>query len=236
MGSRAVPCGAQLIRQAPSPNFGPRREGLAPRYIVLHYTAMASAAAAEERLSDPAFEVSAHYLLARSGAVTQLVAEEMRAWHAGAGSWRGQADMNSRSIGIELANTGHEPYPSAQISALITLMREIMGRWEIPPARVIGHSDMAPGRKIDPGRRFPWAALEAAGVALGQCGRCETAASLSALGEQIGYPEAAPDVILETFRSRFAQGRLGPPRPADLEEMAWLAQTLDALDPRGGGA
>lgn len=197
---------------------------------------MASAAAAEARLSDPAFEVSAHYLLARSGAVTQLVAEEMRAWHAGAGAWRGQADMNSRSIGIELANTGHEPYPSAQIAALVALMGQIMERWEIPPARVIGHSEMAPGRKIDPGRRFPWAALETAGVALGRCGRRQTMVSLSALAQKIGYPDAAPDVILEAFRSRFAQGRLGPPRAVDLEEMAWLAQTLDALDPRDGGA
>ncbi|MEO1797103.1 MAG: N-acetylmuramoyl-L-alanine amidase, partial [Pseudomonadota bacterium] len=133
MGSRAVSRGAQLIRQASSPNFGPRRDGLAPRYIVLHYTAMASAAAAEARLSDPAFEVSAHYLLARSGAVTQLVAEEMRAWHAGAGAWRGQADMNSRSIGIELDNEGTGPFAEPLMQALEALLPRIMERWAIRP-------------------------------------------------------------------------------------------------------
>lgn len=153
------------VHQHPSPNFGPRRDGLRPELIVIHYTAMQSAEAALAHLCNPQAEVSAHYLIARSGKVIQLVDEAHRAWHAGAGEWQGRDDVNSRSIGIELDNTGSHPFPEPQISALEKLMRGIMTRWGIPPEGVIGHSDMAPGRKIDPGPHFDWARLARQGLA-----------------------------------------------------------------------
>ncbi|HBR42556.1 MAG TPA: N-acetylmuramoyl-L-alanine amidase, partial [Sulfitobacter pontiacus] len=127
-----------------SPNHGPRRNGLRPSLIVLHYTAMDSAEAACARLCDPAAEVSAHYLITGKGETVQLVPEDQRAWHAGAGEWRGQDDINSRSIGIELDNRGNHPFSEPQMVTLETLLRGIMERWSIPPEGVIGHSDMAP--------------------------------------------------------------------------------------------
>ena len=148
------------IRSVRSPNCGPRRDGLTPSLIVLHYTAMVSAEAAIERLCDPTAEVSAHYVISRTGEVTQLVPEDLRAWHAGAGEWRGQDDINSRSIGIELDNDGQSPFGEPLMTALERLMREIMQRHGIRPEGVIGHSDMAPGRKFDPGPKFDWARLE----------------------------------------------------------------------------
>ncbi len=148
-----------------SPNCGPRRDGLTPSLIVIHYTAMDSAQAARDRLCDAEAEVSAHYLIANSGETLRLVPEDRRAWHAGAGEWAGQSDINSRSIGIELDNTGSQPFSEPQMQALEGLLRQIMDRWSIVPAGVIGHSDMAPGRKCDPGPRFDWARLVRAGLA-----------------------------------------------------------------------
>lgn len=150
----------------PSPNFGPRREGALPDMVVLHYTAMQSAAAACERLCCPDHEVSAHYLISEVGEVFSLVDEDQRAWHAGAGRWGAVTDVNSRSVGIELANTGLAPFPEPQMAALEELLAGIMLRWAIPPERIIGHSDMAPGRKIDPGARFDWYRLARAGLSI----------------------------------------------------------------------
>lgn len=147
----------------PSPNFGARRGGALPDMVVIHYTAMESCAAARDWLSNPASEVSSHYVIARDGQGWQLVAESMRAWHAGKGAWAGCDDVNSRSIGIELCNTGAEPFPEPQMVALETLLQGISLRWDI--AHVIGHSDMAPGRKIDPGPRFDWRRLVGQGLA-----------------------------------------------------------------------
>lgn len=147
-----------------SPNFGPRRDGLTPSLILIHYTAMRSAQAAIDRLCDPSAQVSAHYVICRTGAVTQLVAEEMRAWHAGVGGWHGVSDINSRSIGIELDNDGTAPFTEPQMTALEDLMTGIMQRWAIQPDGVIGHSDIAPGRKIDPGPHFDWLRLEHQGL------------------------------------------------------------------------
>ncbi len=144
----------------PSPNFGPRRDGLTPTLIVLHYTAMDSANAALDRLCDPEHEVSAHYLIGADGALWQMVEEKDRAWHAGAGEWQGQSDINSRSVGIELDNSGAQPFSEPQMSKLEDLLRQIMTRWSIPSSGVIGHSDMAPGRKTDPGPKFDWLRLE----------------------------------------------------------------------------
>jgi N-acetylmuramoyl-L-alanine amidase len=147
----------------PSPNFGARRDGLRPELIVVHYTQMATAQAALERLCDPSSEVSAHYLIGRCGQVWQMVTEEARAWHAGAGSWQGRADVNSRSIGIELDNDGESPFPMAQMHALEGLLAAVRARWTIAPEGVIAHSDMAPQRKRDPGARFDWRGLARAG-------------------------------------------------------------------------
>ena len=156
-----------------SPNFNARK--LPVSILVLHYTGMESGAAARERLCDPAAEVSAHWIVYEDGRIENLVAEENRAWHAGRGSWNGIADVNSASIGIEIVNGGHNvpladgslpPYPDAQILAVIKLAKDIIERHGIKAQNVVGHSDIAPERKEDPGEHFPWAGLAAAGVGL----------------------------------------------------------------------
>jgi N-acetylmuramoyl-L-alanine amidase len=151
----------------PSPNHGSRK-GMKPSAIILHYTEMATAAAALAHLCDPKAEVSAHYVVDKDGAIFQLVPESRRAWHAGVSSWHGETDMNSASIGIEIQNGGHRlgapAYPDAQIDALIALCRDIQKRHAIAAQGILAHSDIAPGRKIDPGEYFPWARLAAAGV------------------------------------------------------------------------
>lgn len=157
---------ALVAAVAPSPNHGERREAL--DMLVLHYTGMASGAAALERLIDPRSEVSAHYFVEEDGRILQLVPEVRRAWHAGAGVWRGAADINSRSIGIEIVNPGHahgyRAFPAAQVAAVAMLAGDCCARWPIPSANVLAHSDVAPARKEDPGELFPWAELFAAGV------------------------------------------------------------------------
>ena len=151
-----------------SPNFGPRREVLGPDMIVLHYTGMATGAGAEAWLCDPASEVSSHYLVHEDGRIVQMVRESDRAWHAGKSSWFGRTDINSCSVGIEIANPGHslgyKAFPRRQIVAVIRLCLGIVGRHAIPAQRVLAHSDVAPGRKVDPGEKFPWSALFAAGL------------------------------------------------------------------------
>ncbi|PTE07749.1 N-acetylmuramoyl-L-alanine amidase [Mesorhizobium helmanticense] len=151
-----------------SPNFGPRRETIRPDMIVLHYTGMKTGAGAEAWLCDPASEVSAHYLVHEDGQIVQMVRESDRAWHAGKSSWFGRTDINSCSIGIEIVNPGHSlgyrSFPKRQIDAVIGLCKGIVHRHSIPPQRVLAHSDVAPGRKIDPGEKFPWKALFEAGV------------------------------------------------------------------------
>lgn len=149
----------------PSPNQGPRRDDARPSFIVIHYTAMQSAEAALDRLCDPTAEVSSHYLISAQGDLYQLVEEDQRAWHAGQGKWAGCADINSHSIGIELDNTGTHPFSAAQMNRLETLLHDIMARWGIAAEGVIGHSDMAPGRKSDPGPRFDWPRLARQGLA-----------------------------------------------------------------------
>jgi len=137
---------------------------------VLHYTGMPSAQAALERLCDPEAKVSAHYMIDEDGTTYSLVPEERRAWHAGVSSWRGFSDVNSRSIGIELVNPGHEfgyrPFPKAQMDALIPLARNILSLHPIPARNVVAHSDVAPARKDDPGELFDWRELAAEGIGL----------------------------------------------------------------------
>jgi len=138
--------------------------------LIIHYTGMVSAEAALDRLCDPASEVSAHYLIDEDGTTWRLVPEDRRAWHAGRAFWAGETDINSRSIGIELANPGHEhgyrPFPDAQMKALERLCRDILSRFPIPSHLVLGHADVAPGRKHDPGELFDWQRLAAAGIGL----------------------------------------------------------------------
>lgn len=161
---RSVP--RLVIEEHPSPNHNERRAGV--DILLLHYTGMASCAAAIERLCDPSSEVSCHYVVREDGAILRLVAEERRAWHAGQGMWEGRGDINSRSIGIEICNGGHDfalpLYPERQIRAVVALCKDILSRWPILPGNVLAHSDTAPGRKIDPGERFPWARLAREGV------------------------------------------------------------------------
>ncbi|MEM9319267.1 MAG: N-acetylmuramoyl-L-alanine amidase [Pseudomonadota bacterium] len=195
---------------------------MTPELVVLHYTAMESAEAACRALCDPACEVSAHYLIDEAGAVFQLVAEEMRAWHAGAGSWRGRDDVNSCSIGIELANTGHTPFAAAQIDALEELLAAILARWSMPAHAVIGHSDMAPTRKIDPGRRFDWCRLSRQGLAVWpRAGRADPS-DFRPAALAFGYPDVADELLLNAFRWRFRPWAKGPLDAVD----AGLAQDL----------
>jgi N-acetylmuramoyl-L-alanine amidase len=152
----------------PSPNFGPRRGAGVPSILLLHYTGVASAAKAIDWLSRAESKVSAHYVVDEAGFVTQLVAEDMRAWHAGLAAWAGETDINSASIGIEVQNPGHElgypDFPEPQVRTLEALCREIIARHGIRPERVLAHSDVAPTRKMDPGEKFPWARLAVADI------------------------------------------------------------------------
>jgi N-acetylmuramoyl-L-alanine amidase len=213
-----------------SPNFGARRNGLTPELVVIHYTAMGSCAAAFARLCDPQAEVSAHYLIDYDGTVIPLVSEAARAWHAGAGQWRGLDDINSRSIGIELANTGAEPFPEPQMAALEALLRGIMQRWAIAAEGVIAHSDMAPGRKADPGARFDWRRLALAGLSVWpEVGAAPANVDdFARLVQGFGYPDAAPETLLAAFRLRFCPWASGSIAPTE----AVLAQNLAARYPR----
>ena len=152
----------------PSPNFDER--SLPVSMIVLHYTGMPDAASAIQRLTSPEAKVSCHYLIAEDGQVIRMVAEEKRAWHAGASSWRGVTDVNSASVGIEIVNPGHEfgyrPFPDEQVAALIPLVSAIKDRHGVGRGNIVGHSDIAPARKTDPGELFPWEALARRRLAL----------------------------------------------------------------------
>lgn len=152
----------------PSPNIEARRADLKPDMLILHYTGMDDARAACRWLCDPVSKVSCHYLIDERGAIIQIVDESMRAWHAGVSSWKGDEDINSRSIGIEVQNPGHTAgypdFPEAQMLAVIALCKDIIARHAIHPTRVLGHSDIAPMRKIDPGEKFDWARLHAEGI------------------------------------------------------------------------
>lgn len=146
----------------PSPNFDARR----PNFVIIHATASDTVSHALGTLTDPVRKVSAHYLVARDGVIYQLVDEGARAWHAGVSLWGADADLNSVSLGIELDNNGAEPFPEVQIDALLGLLDDIAARYRIPAANYLGHGDVAPQRKIDPGAYFPWETLAARGYGL----------------------------------------------------------------------
>jgi len=221
-----APVQLQINHRWCSPNFGARRGTDRPDMVVLHYTAMESCKAAAERLCDPQFEVSAHYLIGENGVIHQLVDEADRAWHAGRGAWGGVTDVNSHSIGIELANTSLHPFPDAQMVALESLISEILNRYKISPARVIGHSDMAPGRKSDPGVRFDWKRLARQGLSIWPKGVTpnRTVGDFYDHAARFGYPtDASPEEVLNAFRLRFRPHATGPLNDRDLAIITELA-------------
>lgn len=215
--------------------------------VVLHYTAMASAEDALARLCAPEFEVSTHYLIAENGELYQLVAESERAWHAGRGEWRGRADINSRSIGIELDNPGNRPFAEPQMAVLEQLLGQILNRWNIPAEGVIGHSDFAFGRKSDPGPRFDWRRLARRGLAVWpeNCGRLHPPdpPAFAAAARRFGFPPAPLEGmqresghLLAAFRMRFAPWRSGPLTGDDMAAAMDLATRFGTseLDPSAG--
>lgn len=219
----------------PSPNFGPRRGGAAPGLIVLHYTAMASAEAALARLGDPSAEVSCHYLIDRHGRVHRLVDEAMRAWHAGAGQWGAETDINSHSLGIELDNPGNAPFSAPQMAALEAVLAVLMARWGVPAHAVLGHSDVAPLRKTDPGPRFDWRRLALAGLSVwpGPGTAPFDEAGFRAATTRFGYAPGWPtQAVLAALRLRFRPWATGP---ADARDMG-LALDLAARFPIDRGA
>jgi len=223
----------------PSPNFGDRRDGLRPELVVLHYTAMPDAEAALDRLCAPEHEVSAHYLIARDGRLFRLVDEDKRAWHAGAGEWRGRGDVNSRSIGIELDNCGHSPFSEPQMARLELMLCDILARWGIAPEGVIAHSDFAPRRKGDPGPRFDWRRLALQGLAVwpvpASPGRRPDESAFLAAARAFGYPVGEGFVpVLAAFRARFRPWARGPLEAADMAAIENLARrfAVDRPAPR----
>ncbi len=221
------------IVDRPSPNHNERPGGRAPDMLVLHYTGMRSAAEALDRLCDPAAQVSAHYTVDEDGAVFAHVPEALRAWHAGVAFWQGESDVNGVSVGIEIVNPGHEfgyrPFPAAQMQAVVALSKEIVERYRIRALRVVGHSDVAPERKTDPGELFDWPMLAAAGVgywpdAAAVRARIEAAgaADLQALGRNFGrigycWPEAPePSKAVEQARAAVVAAFQRRFRPASI--------------------
>jgi N-acetylmuramoyl-L-alanine amidase len=213
---------------------------VAPDLVVIHYTVLGL----EEtlaRLCDPVAEVSAHYVIAADGEVFRLVEEGARAWHAGAGRWGAVADVNSRSIGIELVNRGDHPFAAAQMAALEGLLPGIMARWVVPAERVIGHSDMAPARKRDPGPRFDWARLARGGMAVWPAGGPSPlpdgrVSGFRGAAVAFGYDSGlSDDLLLAAFRLRFRPGAAGPLDVVDLAMAADLARRFP-VDGGAGGA
>ena len=265
----------------PSPNFDAR---LAPiDLVVLHYTGMQDAETALRRLTDPAPKAgaykgpwqgpdidpatplgraSAHYVVGEDGAVYRLVDEAERAWHAGVSTWEGRDDVNSRAVGIEIVNGGHDfglpPFPDAQIEAVIALVRGILDRWELAPHRVVGHSDIAPARKNDPGEKFPWKRLADAGVSIWPDARddervlCkpgdkgERVHALHASLAEFGYamPEgddsaaatfdAATEAVVRAFQKRFFPQRIdGIVRAATMDALEDLLEQIGDVEDDG---
>jgi len=206
-----------LIQELASPNHDARPDERDPDLIVLHYTGMRSGQEAIERLCDPAARVSAHYCIEEDGTLWRLVPESRRAWHAGLSFWQGQSGVNDRSIGIELVNPGHEwgyrAFPEAQMAVLLELLAVLRVRWRIPRNGIVGHSDVAPLRKEDPGELFDWARLAAAGhgawarsVPPREPDEEAAKAALSRIG--YGYLEEDFPAVLRSFQRRYRQAKV----------------------------
>jgi len=207
-----------------SPNFNERAGYDAPNMIILHYTGMKTGKAAIDRLCDPEFEVSAHYVIDRKGKLLQLVEDQKRAWHAGKAYWAGQTDINSASIGVEIVNPGHEfgyeAFKPAQIKTLVKLCQRLVIKYNIPPSRILGHSDIAPGRKLDPGHLFPWADLAALDIGLWPVPtEMDYQAAEDMILNQSGFvellytlgysPEASCDDVIVAFHRHFYPEKFG---------------------------
>ena len=205
------------ITERPSPNHNERASDAEIDMLILHYTGMRSSAEAIERLCDPVAKVSAHYVVEEDGRITRLVEEQHRAWHAGLSYWRGETDINGRSIGIEIVNPGHEfgyrAFPKEQMASVTALCLDILTRHPIPASRIVGHSDVAPDRKQDPGELFDWRGLAAQGI-----GVWPDASSASippdedlarTLLTRIGYnPDIAFDTVVTAFQRHFRPARV----------------------------
>jgi len=214
-----------------SPNREPRPDGTAIDMLVLHYTGMRTAEEALARMCDPAAKVSAHYCIDENGAVTRLVPEAECAWHAGVSSWRGDSNLNARSIGVELVNPGHEfgyvPFPEIQMTALILLASAIVRRHRIANRNVVGHSDIAPSRKQDPGELFDWRRLAAAGIGLWPQPAAASSADVFAMMERYGY-NAGEAGAVAAFQRHFRPARIDG--IADDETARLLAGLLAIAD------
>lgn len=225
-----------VIAESPSPNHGPRRGDAQPSLVILHHTAMEGCEAARLRLCDPAAEVSCHYLIGRDGAALRLVPEARRAWHAGAGAWGAIDDINSHSIGIELDHPGplfgpeQPPFCAPMMKTLCVLLAGIRRRWGIAPERVLGHSDVSPGRKADPGPRFDWAALAGAGH-----GVVSDASAPGQGGPGLPLDRGAEDADAARVRTLSALARIGYCAPTGMGLIAAGDALLEAarlrLDP-----
>ena len=218
------------MKRRPSPNYDERPPGTPIDMLVIHYTGMENAEAAIERLCDPDAEVSAHYMIDEDGSIIQLVEEDYRAWHAGEGYWRGHRDINARSIGIELVNTGHQfgyrPFAESQMRRLETMALDIVRRHQIPARNVVGHSDVAPRRKEDPGELFDWFRIFDFGVGVWpeRASDCEIDDDEAThLLQAFGYETVDLAATLKAFQCHF--------RPANIngkldEETAGLLKCL----------
>ncbi len=197
----------------PSPNYGERR----PNFVIIHHTTDDNVIDSLRTLSDPIREVSSHYLIGRDGRIFYMVDESKRAWHAGESYWGGNRDLNSSSIGIELDNTGYEPFAEPQIAVLLELLADLKARWKIPQANVLGHGDIVPGRKVDPSAHFPWQRLAAAGFGL-WCDPpydpvpdvIDDLTLLALFGYEVTVPRAAVAAFQRHFSTEDATGVLSP--------------------------
>jgi len=224
------------MRDRSSPNHDARPDGTPIDMLVLHYTGMKSGGDALDRLCDPAAKVSSHYCIEEDGTVWRLVPEDRRAWHAGVSCWRGASDVNARSIGIELVNPGHDwgyrPFPEPQMQALTDLAQAILGRHPIPARNVVGHSDVAPARKADPGELFDWRRLAGRGIGIWpgplQPPRAMTEADALGLLAHIGYDAKAAlpgqgvlATLLLAFQRRFRQARVDGRLDDETASLIW---------------
>jgi N-acetylmuramoyl-L-alanine amidase len=239
------------IVERPSPNFNERVGVSGPDILIMHYTGMQSCAAAVTRLTDAASRVSSHYTVDEDGTIYRHVAEELRAWHAGVSHWRGETDINSRSVGIEIVNPGHEfgyrAFPAVQIDAVMQLSQGIVARHKIPARNVIGHSDIAPGRKTDPGELFPWKQFADAGLGVWVEAKAGREASLMRpdVGARVGELQAAlvrygygleitsvydepTELVVSAFQRHFRPSLFDG--VADAETQSILRALNDALD------
>lgn len=241
------------IAYRPSPNHGERRSGLKPDLLLLHYTSMETAEAAVEWLCAPESEVSCHYLVDVDGQIVQMVSEGRRAWHAGASHWAGEVDINSCSIGIEIQNVGptngYPDFPDVQMRAVEVLCLDILSRHDIAPERVLAHSDVAPGRKIDPGEKFDWARLHRAGIGHWvepapitqgselepgskgyEVGELQTALADYGYGIDVtGVYDTATESVVQAFQLHFRQIKTGGVADRSTRDTLLALQT--ALDP-----